>query len=46
MQMIKNKIIDKMDEFQPDLVGISVVFSPAHNNALAIANIVKENEWY
>lgn len=42
MDLLKNKIIDKMDEFQPDLVGISVVFSPAHNNALAIANIVKE----
>ena len=42
MDLLKNKIIDKMDEFQPDLVGISVVFSPAHNNALSIANIVKE----
>ena len=39
---MKNKIVDKMDEFQPDLVGISVLFSPAHSNALAMANIVKE----
>ena len=31
-----------MDEFHPDLVGISVLFSPAHSNALAMANIVKE----
>ena len=40
--LLKNKIIDKMNEFQPDLVGISVVFSVAHKHALEIANIVKE----
>ncbi len=39
---MKNKVIEKIDEFQPDLVGISVLFSPAHNNAIAVANIVKE----
>ena len=40
--LFKKKIIDKMDEFQPDVVGIGAMFSPAHGNALAIANIVKE----
>ena len=34
IDLLKNKIIDKMDDFQPDLVGISVSFSPAHNNTL------------
>lgn len=39
---MKNKIVEKIDDFQPDLVGISVLFSPAHRNAIAVANIVKE----
>ncbi len=41
-ELMKKKIVDKMDEFQPDLVGMTVVFSPSHNNTLDIADIVKE----
>ena len=40
--LLTKKIINKMNEFQPDLVGISVVFSVTHKHALEIANIVKE----
>jgi len=39
---MKQSITKKMEEFKPDVAGISVVFSPAHKNTLAIANIVKE----
>ena len=35
-------IVEKIDKFQPDIVGISVIFSISHNNTCAIANIVKE----
>ena len=40
--VIKNKIHDKMEKFQPDLVGIGVMFTVEHKNTLEIANIVKE----
>jgi len=40
--VMKKLIADKIDEFKPDLVGISVVFSPGHKNTLTIADIVKE----
>jgi radical SAM superfamily enzyme YgiQ (UPF0313 family) len=40
-ELMKQQIVDKMDKFQPDLIGITVVFSPSHNNALAVANMVK-----
>ena len=42
LELTKKRIVDKMDQFQPDLVGISVVFSPTHSNALKIAEIIKD----
>ena len=41
-EVIKMKISKKMDECQPNLVGVSVVFSTAHNNNSLIVNVVKE----
>ena len=40
--LMKTILIDKMDDFQPDLIGIGVMFSTTHNNALAVANIIKK----
>ena len=41
-EYMKKIIHNKLDEFQPDLVGITVVFSPSHTNTLIIADMVKE----
>ena len=40
--LMEKLIISKIDEFKPDVVGISVLFSRSHSNIFAIANIVKE----
>ncbi len=39
---MKKLIADKMAEFQPDIYGISSIFSSTHENLVAVANIVKE----
>jgi|TARA_B100000586_G_C20103171_1_gene425932 radical SAM superfamily enzyme YgiQ (UPF0313 family) len=39
---IKKKILDKIDDYQPDIVGISIVFSVAHDNNTLIVNAIKE----
>ncbi len=39
---MEKTIVNKLNKFQPDVVGISVVFSPAHTNTLTIADIVKK----
>ena len=41
---MKKLIIDKMEQFSPDLCGITVMFSPSHENALKVANIVKQKK--
>ena len=41
-ELMKKIIVSKIDEFKPDVVGISVLFSRSHSNLFAIANIVKE----
>jgi len=41
---MKNIILDKIEELQPDLVGISTMFSISHKNTFEIANIVKEKK--
>jgi len=40
--VMKRLIIDKMEQFPPDLCGIGVMFSTIHGNALEVANIVKQ----
>ena len=42
VEFTKKSLVKKLEEFKLDVVGISVVFSPAHRNTLAIANIIKE----
>ena len=42
LNLMKKIIADKMDDFEPDLVGISVIFSISHENTYVIANAVKE----
>ena len=41
-ELMKKKIVDKLNNFKPDLVGISLLFSAAHNNSFEIANVIKE----
>lgn len=40
--MMKDLLASKVNEFKPDVVGISVLFSRSHSNIYSIANIVKE----
>lgn len=39
MEKIVNDFVEK---FQPDLCGISITFSPGHDNAITIANLIKK----
>ena len=39
--LIKKKILDKIDDYQPDIVGASIVFSVAHYNNTLVVNTIK-----
>ena len=41
-EVMKKIIVEKIDQFQPNVVGIGVIFSVSHSNTFVIANIVKE----
>lgn len=41
-EYMKKILNAKLDSYKPDLVGITVVFSPSHTNTFIIANLVKE----
>lgn len=41
--VLEDSVKEAIDHFKPDLVGISVVYSPAINNGLNIAKITKEH---
>ena len=42
VEFFKQKVTEGVKEFQPDLVGISVIFSRSHSNSFLIADIVKK----
>lgn len=44
LEYMKKLINEKVDKLKPDLVGITVTFSPSHSNTFIIADLVKEKK--